>query len=70
MSDKTLVKPAPGLTQLTTRQVLDLDAKIRSLCIYTAQTGEEVHLAIIIRGGKPIKIGNPMLLEKFSPTGL
>lgn len=65
-----MVKPAPGLTQLTTRQVMDLDAKIRSLCVYTEATGDEVHLSIIIRAGKPIKIGNPMLLEKFSPTDL
>lgn len=65
-----LIQPMPGLTQLTTRQVMDLDAKIRSLCVYTEQTGDEVHLSIIIRAGKPVKIGNPMLLEKFSPTGL
>jgi hypothetical protein len=63
-----LVQPMPGLTQLTTRQVMDLDAKIRSLCVYTETTGEEVILPIIIRGGKPFKIGEPMRMTKFSPV--
>lgn len=66
----TLIQPMKGLTQLTTRQVMDLDAKIRSLCAYSEATGEEIHLPIIIRNGKPVKIGQPMLMEKFSPTGL
>lgn len=65
-----MVPPAPGLTQLTTRQVMDLDAKIRSLCAYTEATQEEIHLPIIIRNGKPIKIGRPLLIEKFNPVGL
>lgn len=66
----SIVQPAPGLTQLTTRQVVDLDAKIRSLCAYSEATGEEIHLPIIIRNGKPVKIGQPMLMERFSPVGL
>ncbi|MCK6629366.1 MAG: hypothetical protein L6R45_29840 [Anaerolineae bacterium] len=65
-----LVQPMPGLSQLTTRQVIDLDAKIRSLCVYTEATGDEVYLPIVIRAGKPVRIGKPILLEKFSPTEL
>ncbi len=70
MSGKAVVPPAPGLMQLTWTQVLELDAKIRSLCAYSEQTGEEVQLPIVIRNGKPIKIGAPLRLEKFSPTPL
>jgi hypothetical protein len=65
-----VAQPAEGFTQLTMRQLLELDAKIRSLCVYSEATGEEIHLPIIIRSGKPVKIGSPMLLEKFRPTGL
>jgi hypothetical protein len=64
----SLVPPAKGLTQLTWAQVEELDAKIRSLCVYTEATGQEIHLPIIIRNGKPIKIGEPMSIKKFSPT--
>jgi hypothetical protein len=65
-----IVKPAVGYSRLTTRQLLDLDAKINSLCAYSEAVGCEIHLPIIIRNGKPVKIGNPMLLDKFSPTDL
>jgi hypothetical protein len=66
-----LVPPACGLQQLTWRQVEMLDAKIRSLCVYTQQmTDVEIILPIMIRNGKPVKIGEPIRLEKFSPTAL
>ncbi len=63
-----LVRPAAGLLQLTWAQVEELDAKIASLCAYTEASGEEIHLPLIIRNGKPIKVGQPMLLKKFKPT--
>lgn len=68
MNAAVMTPPARGLTQLTWKQVEELDAKIRSLCAYSEMTGEEIHLPIIIRNGKPVKVGQPMLLEKFKPT--
>ena len=65
-----VVPPAKGLTQLTWPQVEELDAKIRSLCVYTMETGKEVVLPIVVRNGRPIKIGQTLLLEKFSPMRL
>ncbi|MCB0207730.1 MAG: hypothetical protein KDJ52_00280 [Anaerolineae bacterium] len=66
------VPPAKGLTKLTWRQVEELDAKISSLCAHTQslKNDEEVHLPIVIRNGKPVRIGQPMLMEKFSPTSI
>lgn len=62
-------QPAEGLQQLTTTQILTLDAKLRSLCAYSEMTGEELMLVIHInRNGKPISIGQPMRFEKFNPT--
>lgn len=66
----TLVPPAKGLTQLTWKQIEDLDAAIRSLCLLTQQTDEEIHLPIIIKRGKPMRIGRPMIMDSFKPTGL
>lgn len=70
MSSKSLVPPARGLQQLTWAQVETLDAKVRSLCAYTEQVGVEVILPIVIRNGRPVQVGEPLLLEKFSPTAL
>jgi hypothetical protein len=62
-------QPAKGLTQLTTTQILTLDTKLRSLCSYAETTGQELMLVIHInRNGKPISIGEPIRMEKFSPT--
>jgi hypothetical protein len=62
-------KPAKGLTQLTWPQVEEIDAKLRSLCVYAEQTGQEVMLTIFInRNGKPVSIGQPLLVERFSPA--
>lgn len=61
--------PAPGLQQLTTTQIQQLDAKLRSLCIYAEKTGEELLMVIHVnRNGRPVTIGDPVKLEKFNPT--
>lgn len=61
--------PAEDLTLLTWSQVIELDAKIASLCAYAAATGKEVALQILInRNGKPYRIGDPLKFEKFNPV--
>jgi hypothetical protein len=68
---KKTVPAMPGLQQLTTNQVLKLDALIRSVCVYTdSNPDEEVILPLVIRNGKPIKVGRPLTMSKFSPTEL
>lgn len=66
----TLTPPAGGLKQLTWAQVEQLDARIRLLCAWTESNGNEVILPIVIRKGKPMRIGQPLLIEQFKPTAL
>lgn len=66
MSTVAIVPPAKGLKRLTWAQIEQLDAIIDS----TGGQEEEFLFQLLVRNGKPVKIGTLVPLSKFSPIRL
>jgi hypothetical protein len=60
MSKAELVPPAKGLLRLTWPQVEEL----ASLWLYSQAEGAALHLLVVIRNGKPVKLGLPLALRQ------
>jgi hypothetical protein len=68
MSSK-IVPPAKGLTYLTWAQLEQIDARLASLASYARETGQGVHLSLVLNGnGRLTGCGMPMLMEKLAAS--
>lgn len=64
---KESCQPAPGFQKLTTKQLLEIDAKVASLGAYAAATGQELMMVIYInKNGHPTSIGAPLEMSRLS----
>lgn len=61
--------PAKGLRMLTWAQIEQIDARLVSLATYARETGQGVHLSLILNGnGRLTSCGMPMLVEKLAAS--